>query len=83
MHFEGKQVLSLIFVFVAVVSEQILICCGLGPCCSAVLLCFTSGYKCIEWKQRALKLRAGCGFIGHALSRATIGDHPLRLGCSV
>ena len=34
---EGKQFLSFIPVLTAVIFEQILPCCSLGPCCSAVI----------------------------------------------
>ena len=34
---EGEQLLSLISGAIAVVLEQILTCCGLGPCCSVVI----------------------------------------------
>ena len=35
--FEGKQILSFVSVSTAVVFEQVLACCSLGPCCSAVI----------------------------------------------
>jgi len=38
--FEGKQLLSFISVTTAVAFEQILTCCSLGPCCSAVIAAF-------------------------------------------
>jgi len=34
---EGKELLSFIFVPIAVAFEQVLACCSLGPCCSAVI----------------------------------------------
>ena len=38
--FEGKQLLSFVFVSRAVVFELVLTCCSLGPCCSAVIAVF-------------------------------------------
>ena len=35
--FEGKHILSFVSVSTAVVFEQVLACCSLGPCCSAVI----------------------------------------------
>jgi len=38
---EDKQLLSFISMPVAVAFEQILACCSLGPCCSAVIGAFS------------------------------------------
>ena len=42
---ESKQILSLISMPTAVMSWQVLTCCGLGPCCFAIL-CFPLCYTC-------------------------------------
>jgi len=34
---KGKHILSFVCVPMAVVFEQILTCCSLGPCCSAII----------------------------------------------
>jgi len=44
--FEGKQLLS--FSFIAVVFEQILVCCSLGPQCSADIAVFSITLEGLE-----------------------------------
>jgi len=48
---EGKQLLSFASLLVAVAFEQILICCSLKPCCSAVIAVLSTvlhAYMCIN-----------------------------------
>jgi len=55
---KGKQLLSFIPVPTAVVYEQILTCCSLGPCCSAVIAALSIALQIYEQKCRKVRSRS-------------------------
>jgi len=49
---EGKQIISFVSVLGAVVFEQILTYCSLGPCCSAIAVVFSIALQLLFQKQQ-------------------------------
>ena len=54
---DGKQLLSFLSAPMAVAFEQVLACCSLGPCCSAVIAALSiMSYHVFQWIMECLQL---------------------------